>query len=323
MEHDEFEWFHGCLEGTQISKEAALAFENRLKADPADKEARASLLGYYSYGRTKTKSAARQFNQHILWVLENAPECGLGATPSLHISKTDYPQDYQHAKEILLRQCDRFRDNAEVLCDLGCWFSHQDPEIALELLRQSHTLSDKENKPRVAFWISQTLHKLGLDAKDLEHLRGAVSFMQEAAGNRGTNRRLDYNFWLAKMAFDSEQFELANDVCNEILCDQPKDNQGVHVAHTLLGRFAFRNGNLQQAAEHLVLAGQVGKSPRLSSYGPAMELAQDLLRSGEKAAVTKYLTDCKKFWESGRRKLAHWLRQIEDGQIPALEGDKL
>ena len=119
---DKFHWGMQALSGSCISKEEAEQLEERLRSDAFDYSARATLLGYYSSGRTKSKVAARNRIKHILWAVEHAPECDLGKTPYLHISKSADAQAYQKEKEILLRQCERFKADAGVLsdCSLGC-----------------------------------------------------------------------------------------------------------------------------------------------------------------------------------------------------------
>ncbi len=100
-----------------------------------------------------------------------------------------------------------------------------------------------------------------------------------------------------------------------------EDNQSAHVAHIVLGRIVFNEKNIPAAVEHLISAGRVGTSPRLCSYGPMMKLAQELLESGRKGPVVAFLTDCKSFWDMGRENLSYWIQQIENGEIPTLEGD--
>lgn len=314
-----FHWGMQSLWGARISKEQAAQFEDRLVHDPSDKEARAALIGYYSSGRLKSKSAAQKRIPHILWVLENAPDCGLGTTPYLHIVKRDYPAEYKKSKEIILRQCEKYRNDPEVLMDLGSVLRYEEPEITIQILRQAHAATN--DKAHVAFWLSQTLHRLGQQNNDFDHLREAVLFMQEVVAAKKPDRKFDNRFWLAKLAFDSQQFDLAREVSTEMLKDNPENNQAVHVAHIVLGSMAFREGDIASASEHLLLAGKVGQSPRLGSYGPMMKLAQNLLVSGQKDAVIQYLTDCRKFWSMGKRKLPQWIRQIEAGENPELQGD--
>lgn len=320
---NDFHWGMACLYLGDISSKQAKELEARLVEEPFDREARASLVGYYSNGRTKAKSSELKRIQHVFWILENEPDCDLGTTPYLRISKTDYPEEYEQAKEIVLRQCEKFKKNPTVLMDLGMFFSAEEPHLALQFLRQAHSIEEKTIKHRIAFWISQTLNHVGRSTNNIEDLREAVEFMQEAVRAKTPNEEFDYRFWLANMAFESEQFELAKQISDEILVDNPANHQCVHVARNILGILFFREKDIPAAAEQLLLSAKVKGSPRLCSYGPMMKLAQELLEFGERHTVIQYLKDCRKFWKMEQRELTKWIQEIESGGIPKLEGDTL
>lgn len=316
---EQFDWGTHALQGTEITKDAAAKFEIRLQSDPSDKEARAALLGYYCSGKVNSKSATQKQIRHVLWVLQNAPDCGLGVTPCLRLSKADGQEYYEQAKKILLQQCEKFRKDPETLMDLGAAIRHEEPALAIKILRQAYASGKGNKKDQIAFWLSTTLHYLGMQTNDYDSLREAVSLMQELARSQKPTRVFDKRFWLAKFAFDAEQLDVARDACTQMLSKNPENNQAVHVAHIVLGSMAFKEGNLGSACEHLILAGKVASSPRLCSYGPMMKLAQNLMESGEQATVKQYLSDCRKFWN--KRILTKWIREIEAGGTPKLKGD--
>lgn len=84
----------------------------------------------------------------------------------------------------------------------------------------------------------------------------------------------------------------------------------------MLGRLAFRGGDIARAKAELVEAGRTRGSPQLDTFGPSMGLAKDLLERGERAAVLEYFELCSKFWEMGAEKLAAWRAAIERGDVP-------
>ena len=145
--------------------------------------------------------------------------------------------------------------------------------------------------------------------------------MQKVIAANEPTPLFDQRTWLVIFAFDAGQHALASTTCSQMLKDNATNNQSVHVAHIVLGRIALKDKDMTKAVEHLKLAGKVGSSPRLSSYGPMMSLAQSLLEAGQKDAVIEYLTDCKRFWDMGRRNLAKWIGQIQAGDLPILVGD--
>lgn len=317
--HGKIHWGMQALSGGQISAQDAKQLEKTLASDAFDYSARATLLGYYASGRARSKAAIKNRHRHILWVIEHVPECDLGRTPYLHIARTEYPEAYNEAKRLLLLQCEKFKKNADILTDLGCVLGYEEPEIAEPLLRQALAISEQKN--RVRFWLASILHRSGKEQKDRNKLVEAVSLMKKVVRQREPSRRFDYRFWLAKMALDSQQIDLARRVSEEMLNDDSGNFQSVHVAHIVLGSIALQNGNMISAIDHLCLAARVGRSPRLSSYGPMMSLAQALLEEGEREAVIDYLNHCKKFWRSGTKRLTNWVGEIETGRSPILEGD--
>jgi hypothetical protein len=71
------------------------------------------------------------------------------------------------------------------------------------------------------------------------------------------------------------------------------------------------------AKADLLDAGRVSGGWTLTSFGPNMSLAKELLEKGERDAVLQYLDLCRKFWSYGAKKsLDPWSEQIRNGQIP-------
>lgn len=90
----------------------------------------------------------------------------------------------------------------------------------------------------------------------------------------------------------------------------------VHVGHTVLGLLALRSGDKISAIRELHEAGATPGSPQLGSFGPTMQLAKALLRSGESAAVLQYFGQCRQFWGMGEPWLSIWEQKVKQGQIP-------
>jgi hypothetical protein len=314
-------WQAAAFAHFESSMEVAVELEQRLSDDPQDVVARAGLLGYYCGHRTKSNADVKKRIGHILWVLEFAPDCGLGRTPLMDFPESGNLVACRRKKELLVQQCEIFKDNVGVLTDLAGAFHLNDSELALKYLRRAYKIATAKEKRDVAFWLAHRLHNVGLVDNDFSKLNEAVVFMQEVVDAQVSKVRNDFRFKLAQMALDSKQVDLAIHICNQMLAAVEQDDQNIHVAHNILGRIAFQNGNTQLAKKHLLLSAKVKGSPRLGSYGPHMNLAQDLLQSGEREAVLQYLKDCKKFWEMGKRKLPNWIKAIEQNRLPRLKGD--
>ena len=66
------------------------------------------------------------------------------------------------------------------------------------------------------------------------------------------------------------------------------------------------HGKMEAAKHHLMHAASSDGSPVMSSFGPNMSMAHDLLLAGEKQALLDYFQVCRKFWESRADQLDDW-----------------
>ena len=89
-----------------------------------------------------------------------------------------------------------------------------------------------------------------------------------------------------------------------------------HIGNTILGLQALAASDVANAREHLLASGNVPGSSVLKSFGPNMQLAKQLLESGEREAVTQYLDYCAQFWELDSGRLDRWKATIKQGVVP-------
>ena len=90
----------------------------------------------------------------------------------------------------------------------------------------------------------------------------------------------------------------------------------IHLGHTVLGLLALSAQNRESAVTELHLAGQTPGSPQLSSFGPTMHLAKELLKVGQVEPVLAYIEQCRAFWEMGGTWLDLWERKVREGRVP-------
>jgi hypothetical protein len=90
----------------------------------------------------------------------------------------------------------------------------------------------------------------------------------------------------------------------------------IHYAHTTLGLLALEGGDRSAAVAELLQAGATPGSPQLDSFGPTMQLARSLLRTGESQAVLEYLAQCRVFWKMGETWINLWESKIRAGGLP-------
>jgi tetratricopeptide (TPR) repeat protein len=90
----------------------------------------------------------------------------------------------------------------------------------------------------------------------------------------------------------------------------------IHIGHTVLGLLALNDGDEATAIAELVASGNTTGSPQLNSFGPTMQLAKALLRTGQVEPVLRYLAQCRAFWEMGGTWLSLWERKVREGLVP-------
>jgi hypothetical protein len=130
---------------------------------------------------------------------------------------------------------------------------------------------------------------------------------------------------LASAALDAGEKNRAVAIANQLIALVPKlrehqANTSIadsiwHHTHLILGRAALRQGDLAGAKSNLLEAGRVNGGTLLSSFGPNMTLAKELLERGEKKVVLEYFELCRKFWKSSDA-MNSWIEAVKRGQIP-------
>lgn len=93
----------------------------------------------------------------------------------------------------------------------------------------------------------------------------------------------------------------------------------IHDANRYLGLASLRRGNDDEAARYLMLSGKSTGSPQLNSFGPELDLADQLLKQGKTEAVAEYLRDIKHFWKMDDGQVDQWLAAMGKGEKPNLD----
>jgi hypothetical protein len=126
----------------------------------------------------------------------------------------------------------------------------------------------------------------------------------------------------AKQSFILGKTDDARRYARELLAILPKHKSevfygnGVQDANLVLGRIAVAEGKIAEAKQYLLAAGKCPGTPTLSTFGPNVSLAKDLLEKGERDVVLEYFEECRQFWEMGGQHLDQWRDEIKAGKTP-------
>jgi len=333
--------------GRNWTAEDARRSQAQIAGAPHERALRILALGYYFLGQRESDAARTARHQHILWLIEHAPECETAGSPEVSIFERDEPQTYAAARKLWLEQVASHPQNAKVLGNAANFFILNDFEQSEGLLKQARAL-EPEN-PQWPERLGQLYSLRGgpgasgqreLAARALREFQAAERLQSQADmhphndGDPDKIEAADFGkilTWidklpeLARTAFDAGEFEQARNYAAELLekaasPDLPEffrnDGNALHHANLILGRVALLSGDVEQARRHLVASAEIEGSPQLDSFGPNMSLALELLEQGERDVVLEYFSRCGKFWKSGTDLLQEWTSQVKQGITP-------
>ena len=109
---------------------------------------------------------------------------------------------------------------------------------------------------------------------------------------------------------------------NKLVDESWNYGNAIHHSHTIIGLVDLESSNIGEAKKQLLLSSKTSGSPQLSSFGPALLLAQKLLEKGESNPVKKYLENCRKFWRMENGRISKWLERIDEGEMPDFYSSK-
>ena len=308
---------HHAMQGRDLNPEDVAHLEEKVGADPHDLVARAQLLGYY-FGRHfhGDRSTREKHAQHILWLIRNAPEAEILASPYGHLESGGYAE----ARKAWLDQIAKDPNNPTLLFHAAEAFTLRDWELAVQLLLKAQLLDGFNPKWARKLGHLYELDRLGdSDEDDVKLAEKALTQFERAYELSDDPAREVLLVALAKNAFVARQYAKAREYAEAALNDNGRgwnQGNGTHYGHLTLGRIALAEGNVEEAKYRLIAAAMIQGSPQLNSFGPDMTLAEELLETGEKDVVLKYFELCEVFWELGKDELADWTALVKFDRKP-------
>lgn len=305
--------------GRSLSADEASKLEQTLAADEKNVSVRVSLIAYY--GAHHDEPFKSKKDDQALWFIRNLADWeNLRWIIQIKLNPV-LDKGFAEAKQLWLDNLNKYNGNTTVIANAADFFKVNDNSFAEKLIKEAARL--EPTSPR---WPSDLGHVLMLE---MQSAKGETR--REFAAKAYAQYSLAYGMtpgmekWLILkelpvVAFEAGDLKHAQEWALEIL-NQAATNKNpiladpVHQAQIVLGRVALVNGDVREAKERLVLAGQTAGSPELKSFGPNMSLAKELLEKGERETVIKYFEECARFWMH-KEKLDQWTAQVRAGEVP-------
>lgn len=229
------------------------------------------------------------------------------------------PALYAKAKAQWLARVDAAPENVDVLEGAADFFIVRERPLAAELLERAQKLEPNNSK-----WVQRLaqLHRLNAASGDVAEAKLALSLMERAYAMSAAAGRQSASTYLPAMAFDAGDLVKAREYAERLLFEATNQSRSwpsgdaVHKGNIVLGRIAVVEGRLTDAVQFLRASVEIEGPSLLTSFGPNMSLAKDLLERGETESVLSYFEACRVFWKLGEKFLDAWRQDVQAGRIP-------
>jgi hypothetical protein len=308
--------------GSELSPEQVEHFDGLSSADPTDSSLHILLLGAYSLKRFQSEPVRHAREFHVLALIRDFPTSPVVGTPHAGLDALREGEAYREAKRLWLKHVEEQPTDARILGNAAIFFTIHDRTVAGEFFRKAKAL-----EPENLMWSRRLAHLYSLESigcpPEARTDWAAMSLAELESAARTTDRagRATLLIDLAKSAFRAGERSKARSFAEELLSEATSAGEGgdpdrIHHGHIILGRLALMDGDRDAAKAHLLASVGPKGSPVLSSFGPRMSLAGELLERGEKDAVLRYLRLCSVIWTMGAEQLNEWTATIEQGRSP-------
>ena len=320
-------------EGGSLTAEQAEALEAQLEASPLDMAARTRLLGYYQRTTRSRKTSSEAYaglRFHVLWLIRNEPKSEILAEPPgllLEFNRELDPEKFNAGRDAFLAHLREAPNDLTLLERAADFASFRDRALAIELGERARSLDSSNPKwtVRLAFdrYNGYRDVRLGLEGSPVDTARKALAEFDRALELLDETRIGGYLSLAAEVAVAANELAQAREYAHVMLDDESRGSEhhwyNVHYGNITLGKIALAEGDVQRAASYLLRAGATPGSVKLSYWGPDTELAEELLKRGEREPVLQYFDLCADFWERGRERLVEWAALVRAGTVPRFE----
>jgi tetratricopeptide (TPR) repeat protein len=267
---------------------------------------------------------ASRYNSHCLWLIKHAPEIATAPGVALRIDRKLDQASYEQGKALWRDHITRQPENVILLESAAKYLDCHDHDNAIALLKRAITLQPENARlHRVLGKLLLRLYTVGRMVQSTRVAHEPYLELQEAYRlSQGTRDEWAVFPELCYAALFMGENESAECYAMQMLRRDPSGpsvpdaNELKHHAHTVLGILAIRVGDERLACDHLLASATISRTPVLSSFGPEMDLAAELLIRGHKQAIIEFLKLCSSWWHTDDHRAERWIQEIERGCWP-------
>ena len=316
--------------GSRISQDYAAALEGLLAEKPQTLRVRIALMGYHACRGGESGRSGGRYADLVVGLVEHHSKLDL----AFEISRFLNPPGFQKGATQWLAAAKANPADPKILGHAGAYltfnlyvedFRDQGQKLLLEARRL-----DPRN-PRWPLYLGEGAHVEFIRERSKEAAAKALGHFEEAwelspekerpALRPGGQHLYHVLSNLALAAGKPEKAEKYAARLLEVVTEKEESwNYGnaIHEANIVLGRTALWSGKTEEARKFLLAAGRTPGSPQLNSFGPSMELAEELLKKGERETVLQYFELCRKFWNNpdAIERLDEWTKGVREGKTP-------
>jgi tetratricopeptide (TPR) repeat protein len=326
---------HGAFHaGMQATESQALAAETRFGADSTRLLDLAFYLGYACARGGMPAELLPNVVARIRWLIEHHPGSQLMFVVGVYARPTDFAA-YDELRAAWLVAITAHGSEVPVLKNAANFFQEWDADRTEALLRRVLELAPADLLSSMALsgklmQRAQTWTEMHATSGESNSIRfdpllvaEAIRILEAALASvpetEDTSALLMELTEAAAAANDWQKCELA---AQRLLdCVGARDlgwmhGNAVFYGHTGIGRAALRRGDIEESKRRLLAAVAMSGSPQLSSFGPNMSLARELLEVGEREVVLEFFERCRGFWKLHLDLLDSWKDVVLQGDIP-------
>jgi len=287
-----------------MSADEVLAAEKDLMTGPDSLQMRIQLLSFYALNQSADSFS--ELKKHANWIATKYSD-----VDSAVMLLCQAGLDFENLERQWLDNAKS--DNPRILQNASLVFRYAKPRIAIAALERLCGLEPThwEHPATLA-----SILKTSDAGKALDFIEQALTLTDD------TQSKLHVLTVATEIAYGTANLEKAAFYAEQMVHCAPSISAisayGVFLAHSVLGRVAIHDQDLNEAARQLLLSVELEEVSQMRFRVPDLELAQELLNRGRVSEVCDFLLAAQIIWPNLKEKFESLIKDIRKGNLPVL-----